>query len=169
MSEKRAAKLYLICGMAGAGKSTLARQLESECQATRFSPDEWLRALMLDMNDRVEMARLRPIVTDLQWGQIQGLLRIGCDVIWEAGFWLEAERAFYREEAKGLGADVMLHYLTAPIDELKRRIVERNKDLPSHSFHIEPDELDKWMEWLDVPTEEEAARFDAFDVHGVVT
>lgn len=155
----------MICGMAGAGKSTLASKLEVAQGAVKLSPDEWLKALLADSRDRAEMARMRPIVTQLQWLQIQRLLALGHHAVWEAGFWLREERDMYLAGAKDLGAHVILHYLTAPIDELKRRVAERNRDLPPGSFYIEPDELDEWMEWLDVPTEEEGARFDAFHIH----
>jgi hypothetical protein len=46
--------------MAGAGKTTLARRIERESGAMRFSPDEWLLSLMADVDDRAEMDRLRP-------------------------------------------------------------------------------------------------------------
>jgi integrase len=36
------AQLHLICGLPGAGKTTLARRLEGELPGLRLSPDEWL-------------------------------------------------------------------------------------------------------------------------------
>jgi predicted kinase len=40
------ATLHLICGMAGAGKTTLARQLQADTGALRLRPDEWIEALV---------------------------------------------------------------------------------------------------------------------------
>ena len=36
------AQLHLICGLPGAGKTTLARRLDVELPALRLSPEEWL-------------------------------------------------------------------------------------------------------------------------------
>jgi predicted kinase len=40
------ATLVLIVGLPGAGKTTLARRLEVERAALRFTPDEWMKAML---------------------------------------------------------------------------------------------------------------------------
>ncbi|MGE3273288.1 MAG: AAA family ATPase, partial [Chloroflexota bacterium] len=35
------AKLHLMVGLPGSGKTTLARQLEAQYSALRLTPDEW--------------------------------------------------------------------------------------------------------------------------------
>ena len=42
------ATLFLICGLPGAGKTTLAKQLERERPALRLTPDEWIAPLLAD-------------------------------------------------------------------------------------------------------------------------
>jgi AAA domain len=37
--------LYLLVGLPGSGKTTLARQLETERYALRLTPDEWMMPL----------------------------------------------------------------------------------------------------------------------------
>ncbi len=157
--------LHLLCGMICTGKSTLAKKLEDQHQAVRFSPDEWLKVLMKDVDNREELAEMRPKVVELQWKQIQRLLQLGTNVIWDVGVWLQDERDKYREGVHQLGSQAILHYLTAPTDELKRRIEGRNKQLPTDSFFIKHGELEEWIEWLDVPTKEEGRQFDEFHVH----
>jgi predicted kinase len=36
---------FIVCGLPGSGKTTLARTLESQFRAVRFTPDEWMDAL----------------------------------------------------------------------------------------------------------------------------
>jgi predicted kinase len=48
----------MICGLPGSGKTTLARRVEAESAAVRFTPDEWMAALGFhiydEARDRVE-------------------------------------------------------------------------------------------------------------------
>ena len=157
--------LYLICGMAGAGKSTLAKRLEVAHSAVRLCPDEWIEPLLQDKSDRPEMDRIRPTIDHLQWTFAQRLLVLGTDIIWEQGFWHANERHKYMTEARSLGSRVSLHYLDVPVSELKARIVKRNQSLPSGSFHVDPEEIDIWMTWFQPPDEEEFLQYDAHQIH----
>lgn len=157
--------LYLICGMAGAGKSTLAKDLENSHSAIRFCPDEWIEPLLQNKSDRTEMDRIRPQIDLLQWTVIQRLLILGNNVVWEQGFWHTDERCKYLTEARSFGSRVSLHYLDEPTSELKARIEIRNKNLPFGSFHIEPDELDTWMTWFQPPDEKELLLYDEYQIY----
>ena len=42
-------RLIIVCGLPGSGKTTLAKELESKLRAVRFSPDEWMDALSLNL------------------------------------------------------------------------------------------------------------------------
>lgn len=44
-------RLVIVCGLPGSGKTTLAKALESKVKAVRFSPDEWMDALSVDIYD----------------------------------------------------------------------------------------------------------------------
>lgn len=37
--------VFLLCGLPGSGKTTLAQQIERERRAIRLAPDEWIAAL----------------------------------------------------------------------------------------------------------------------------
>jgi len=45
------ARLIVVCGLPGSGKTTLAKALEERLDAIRFCADEWLEALALDLYD----------------------------------------------------------------------------------------------------------------------
>jgi len=153
--------LYLLCGMAGAGKTTLAKQIEAESGAVRFSPDEWLLALMSDPDDRSEMDRMRPSVEALQWQVAAGLLEKGLDVVLENGFWQKTERLERCQEGQRLDARVVLYFLDPSREVLQARIRARNQCLPSRALCITEAELDLWLgSWLERPDEQELRTYD---------
>ena len=149
------ATLHLICGLPGAGKTTLAKQLEASQSALRFCPDEWIAAILADVNDIAERDRLRDPVEAIQWQLGQRALVLGTNVILENGFWSRAERASYRAQAEALGARVELHYLAVARDELWRRLTRRNANLPPGTFAVNEAELDLWLSWFEAPTPDE--------------
>ena len=145
-------RLILVCGLPGSGKTTLAEALESKLQAIRFSPDDWLDALSINLH-REDM---RANVEALQWKFAQELLARGLTVIIEWGTWARSERDALRLGARALGAAVELHYLSAPADVLFERLERRGRENPP----IERDALFEWVEIFQAPTSEEMALFD---------
>lgn len=154
------ATLFLICGMAGAGKTTLAKQLERSQSALRLSPDEWIEKIIRDPSDKTEVDRLRDPVEALHWITAQRLLSLGVSVILENGFWSREERITYRAQAKALGARVELHYLDVSKDELWRRLAQRNAKSPEGSFPVTQYELELWLSWFEPPDSEELRTYD---------
>ncbi len=157
--------LILVCGLPGAGKTTLAKELELSSQAVRFCPDEWIKAVIKDERDKPELDRLRDPVEQLQWRTAQRLLTLGSSVILENGFWSREERAGFQSQAKVLGARAELHCLTVPKEELWRRIEKRNAGSPDDSFQITREELDFWWSLYQVPAEDELQTYDSFHVY----
>lgn len=147
--------LYLICGLPGAGKTTLAKQLEVAHAALRLCPDEWIATILADPSDTAELDRLRAPVELLQWEVAKRALVLGIHVILENGFWSRAERAQFRAEAEALGARVELHYLEVSRDQLWARLEKRNANLPPGTFQVSEEQLDLWLSWFEPPTEDE--------------
>jgi len=141
-----------VCGLPGSGKTTLAKELEDRLRGIRFSPDEWMDALSLDVYDEERRGKIEA----LQWKFGQELLALGLTVIIEWGTWGRSERDTLRLGARALGAAVELHYLAAPADVLFDRIERRRLENPP----IERDSLFRWSEMFQVPTPEEMALFD---------
>jgi predicted kinase len=144
-----------MCGLPGAGKTTLAKQLEQKHHALRLCPDEWIAQILENPNDRMEMDRLREHIESIQWDVAKRSLVLGTNVILENGFWSREERIRFRTEAEALGARVELHYLNLSLDELWKRLEKRNADLPIGTFHVQRGELEQWMEWFEPPGEDE--------------
>jgi predicted kinase len=153
MSE---ARLILTCGLPGAGKSALARQLAADRSALRLTKDEWLRALGSSPWD--EPTRVK--VEHELWRLAQEVLRLGVSVVLDFGLWARIERDEMRSAARGLGVGVELHYLDVPTDELWRRIQARNSQPPWDSHPIRRADLDGWLRIFQAPDAAELALFD---------
>lgn len=144
--------LIIVCGLPGSGKTTHARNLESERGAIRFCPDEWMDDLGIDLYDEAARARIEA----LQWKLAQRMLALGRTVTIEWGTWGRSERDALREGARGLGASVELHYLSAPVDILFERVQRRGMETPL----IPRADIEKWIASFQEPTQEEMALFD---------
>jgi predicted kinase len=151
------ATLILICGLPGAGKTTLARRMEQALPALRLCPDEWIATIIADARDTAELDRLRTPVESVQWDVARRALALGLDVVLEWGFWSRAERDSYRAQAEALGARVELHYLDVGRDELWARLARRNAALPPGTFPVTEAQLDLWSGWFQPPAPDERA------------
>lgn len=150
------ARLILMCGLPGAGKTTLANQLAAQRGAVRLTKDEWQRALgsspwNRDVGERIEQ-QLRRLAEEI--------LVLGVSVVLDFGLWARVERDELRETARRLGVGVELHHLDVPIDELWRRIDERNSAPPWVDEPIGRADLEAWWQVFEAP---DAAELELFD------
>lgn len=148
-------KLYLICGLPGAGKTTRAIAIAQATGAIRLCPDEWLVAMGISLVDYAIRFRLQDHM--LQHGE--ALLRAGVSVIVEFGSWSRHERDAIRQIAVHTQAATELHFVDAPLPELARRVRERGG--PDAQRLLE-DVLLKFPEKFERPTADETAQYDLY-------
>ena len=151
------AVMVLIVGLPGAGKTTVARQLEDELNAIRFTPDEWMGPLFGVSEDG---GRRWVLESQLLWGIAARALTVGVSVILDYGCWSESERDVFRTRAHELGARAEIVLLDLPLDELWRRLEARNRASPAGTFQVSRAELEEWGATFEVPDAVELARWD---------
>lgn len=150
------ARLILTCGLPGAGKTTLARQLAADRRAVRLTKDEWLWALGSSPWDETTRSRVEQQLRRLA----QEVLGLGLSVVLDFGLWSRTERDELREVARDLGVGVELHHLDVSVDELWRRIDARNAEPPWDRHPIRRADLDEWLARFEAPGAAELALFD---------
>lgn len=144
-------RLVVITGLPGSGKSTLASKLAPMLTAVRMCPDDWMTPSGVDLWDDAARARIEAFQLELTLD----LLRGGRNVIIEWGVWTRSERDAIRRAARAVGAAVELRYTTAPVDELWRRIVQRDLEGNWGSRPIEREQLEEWTRLFEPPTDDE--------------
>ena len=126
--------LHFVAGMAGAGKTTLARKLAAEQPAVFISEDEWLFHLAepIETLDQYLAAarRIRRLLTP----HLADLLRCGASVVLDFGGNTIRDRQWVRSIVDGAGAAHVLHYIDADETLCLARIHERNVGQPEGIF-----------------------------------
>lgn len=145
------ARLVLMCGIAGSGKSTYARGLEAQGWL-RFSIDAeaWergLREVPLPADDAAE-------IRAGQRTAIERALDEGCDVVVDYSFWSRAQRDDYRALGRAHGAEVEVVHLDVPVDELRRRLAER-RTAHADDFVVPPEVLEGYVAGFERPGPDE--------------
>lgn len=145
------ATAFMLVGLPGSGKTTFARKLETERNAIVLAPDEWMAKIVRDGYD----ATRREAVKDVQLELAERILRLGVDVVLEFGFLSREERDLVRAKVHATGASTQLIFLDVPFSEIWRRVEERNRSLPSHTFAVSLDHLKLCAQWLEPPQPDE--------------
>jgi predicted kinase len=83
-----------MCGLPGAGKTTLAKQLEANLPALRLAEDEWV--LRLFPPDAPNDDTVRVPIKHVQWDLAVRAIQLGSHVVLDWGVWSLEERSDYR-------------------------------------------------------------------------
>lgn len=141
-----------MCGLAGAGKSTYARELEARGWV-RFTIDSeaWQMGF-------VEAAAIPPeVAADIRARQRDAIARAldaGEDVVVDYSFWSRAQREDYRALGRSRGATVEVVYLETSEAVARRRLAER-RGADSDDFVVGAELLDRYIAGFEAPGSDE--------------
>lgn len=150
------ARLFIVCGLPGSGKTTRATEIAERFGALRLSADDWMEQLGVDIWDEDARADVEEIQGDLT----MTLLAAGASAVIEWGTWTRAERDRLRDRAVRAGALVHLELLDAPVDVLWARVSARDRERHVGSRAITRAELEQWSTIIERPTADELASYD---------
>jgi predicted kinase/uncharacterized glyoxalase superfamily protein PhnB len=126
------ARIYVVVGPVGAGKSTFALALSRQHRALRLDLDEWMTDLFRP--DRPETARVEWYVeraarcVDHIWKLTTRAVESGTHVVLEVGLLrrLDREQLYRRVDAGGY--ELVVYIVDAPREVRRERVEKRNRD-----------------------------------------
>jgi predicted kinase len=144
-------RVIFMCGPAGSGKSTIARQFEAEGMG-RLSIDgeAWRlghRSMPLPESDREQ------IESELRRRLVE-LVAAGTDVVLDLSFWSRRMRDDYRALVRSAGAEPETVYLATPRDVALGRVRER-RQAHADDFQLTEEEAATYFDQFEIPTADE--------------
>lgn len=159
------ATLHLLCGKAGAGKTTLASALAAEHRAILIAEDIWLVRLYGPMKSfadyRTYSQRVKTVVGPL----VTDLLCLGQSVVLDYPANTKSSRLWLRSLFDSAGGHHLLHYLATPDDVCLKRIDQRNIERPEGSYHLTRDDFDYVSSFFEAPEDDEGFKIE---IHAAV-
>ena len=151
------ATLHFISGLAGSGKTSLARQLAIETPAIVMCEDEWI-ARLADPIENLQQylttaAKIRSVIAPLS---IE-LLNLGISVVFDFAGNTARDRAWVRSIFESAKADHLLHCLQADEAICKARVRRRNLSQPAGIYFgtVTEQQLDEVNRFFEPPDRDE--------------
>lgn len=156
------ARLIIVCGPTGAGKTTYSLSLSKEIGAIRFSIDPWMQTLFSKDMETLDYSWMIERVTRCSkqiWEVSEQILSLNGNVVLDLGFTTKAQRTEFSDRAKALGLNAEIHFINAPQDVRKKRVEKRNteKDPAVYAFEVTDMMFDFMEPRFEVPSREELA------------
>ena len=154
-SDRLPARLFLVCGFIGSGKTTTANDIAQKEKALCLTLDEWVNKLYGSNAAKIQDFDPQERVKEVMWQVAVKALKLGTSIVLDWGFWTRKERDGYREKAGKLGIKPIIIFLETSKEQCLARVSERNKNLDERSVIIDLDDFEKWWSHFEPPSDEE--------------
>jgi predicted kinase len=153
-APRRYATAWLLAGLTGSGKTTLAKRLESERGARRLSVDELVfdrhGRYGVDYHESEYFEREGPVREEV-YRRLAELVGQGQDVVLDHGLWRRAERDQVKKLVEQAGGRWRLIYLPVKRQELLRRLAGRNQRGDANALQVTESALDDFFARFEPP------------------
>ena len=143
----RTGQLFVMVGLPASGKTTRAREIETEWNALRLTPDEW----MIPLFGEPEAGRRRDVLEGRFVWLAMRALPLGINVILAFGVWSREERSALRHLASSVGATCELVYVEVDEAEQRRRVATRLGSERESTFPMSEDDLSGFRQLFQAP------------------
>ena len=156
-------KIHIVFGSQAAGKTTYARQVAKETCSTRFSIDEWMGEIFgPDLPKPMSLAWIMERVQRCErriWSTASEIAEHGGNVVLDLGFMKVGDRSRFLDLAEARGLPTQLHFVTAPHDQRRSRVMSRNTSKgDTFAFEVTPAMFDFMEKQFEPPTEAELSK-----------
>ena len=153
------AKLFLMCGFLGAGKTTVSKQLADKCNAEYMNVDETVMKNFTPIEYENNWEACFGKAEEMLWRKIHNCALHNKNVVFDVGFWTRQSREVARMRAKHVGMEPMLYYVYAPDEILKQRIAQRSGKIAENNVK----NFDTIKQMFEIPqADEEFVQVDNF-------
>jgi len=154
------AKIHLVVGPVGAGKSTFALQLCKENNAVRLTLDEWMTELFSEdrpVNGVMDWytERTQRCIEQI-WKVAQRLIQVDTNVVLEIGLIQRHQRRAFYKRVNAENIELSIHVLDAPRELRRERVEQRNMEKgTTFSMVVPADIFELASDMWEPPTESE--------------
>jgi predicted kinase len=154
------AALHFICGKAGAGKTTLARELGRTLPAVVICEDEWIDTLGFEIRSLEDFGKASSKLRNLVGPLATEILRLGVSVVFDFAGNTEKNRQWVRTVFEAANADHVLHVIEASDSQCLANIHRRNREKPSGIYwgHVTDERFHRVTVYFAPPQPDEGFR-----------
>lgn len=153
------AKVFLICGFLGAGKTSISKQLTQEYDAEYMNVDNHVMEMFSPDEYESNWEECFTAAEEDLWQQIQQCATTNKNVVFDVGFWTRESRDAARRRATQSGMEPIMYYVYAPDEILKQRIANRPGKIAENNIK----NFDTIRKMFEEPkTDEDFVRIDNF-------
>jgi len=151
------AKIFLIHGFIGSGKTTFSKKLAAQENAVRFTPDEWMSHFYGNNPPQEMFSEYDKRNKDMIWNMAEQFLKRGQNVILDYGFWYRSSRDKYKKMAADIGADCVLYAMESDYEICKKRTLKRTAEMPEGELFIDEYAIQLFWKKFEPVTPDEGA------------